>query len=118
MPWLLGSAFSPGDLDAGKSYTHLKISHLEHSVRDQFIRVYVDRGYLDGEDWMWAAVGKAQVFLIRDEPAADPAGTDYTDLVATVVVDEDVDALLYDLNSAALYAYLETKGLIGAGSAV
>jgi len=118
MPWLLDSAFSPGDLDAGKSYTHLKISHLEHSVRDQFIRVYVDRGYLDGEDWMWAAVGKAQVFLIRDEPTTDPAGTDYTDLVSTVVAEGEEGDLVYDLNSAALYAYLETKGLIGAGSAV
>ena len=85
MPWLLDTAFSPGDLDAGKSYTHQKIAHLEHSIREKFIRLHIERGYIDGSDWVWATQGEALVVLIKDDPAAEPAVTDYTDLVATVV---------------------------------
>jgi hypothetical protein len=118
MPWLLDTAFSPGDLDAGKSYTHQKIAHLEHSIREKFIRLHIERGYIDGSDWVWATQGEALVVLIKDDPAAEPAVTDYTDLVATVVGVGEEGEILYDLNAAALYAYLAANSHIAAGSVV
>lgn len=120
MPWLLDSAFSPGDLDSGKSYTHLKIAHLEHSIREGFLRVHVERGYITGGAWVSApdSLGQLPPMMVKDEPAAEPAGTDYADLMATVVAVGEEGEAIYDLAAAAIYTFLASKGWIAAGSVV
>lgn len=110
MPILLTTAFDPGDLDPGKSYTHVKIVHLEHDVEGQAIRLICKRGYLAGGVFVVGGVSPVMVHQIQDQPSLEPPGTDYTSLVAETVVSGDVGELVYDVNAQHLYQHLLTKG--------
>lgn len=110
MPILLTTAFDPGDLDPGKSYTHVKIVHLEHDVGGGSIRMICKRGYLDGGDFVPGAVSPTMVHQVQDQPSLEPPGTDYTSLVSETVVSGDVGGLVYDVNAQHLYQYLLDQG--------
>jgi hypothetical protein len=106
MPIQLTTAFDPGDLDPEKSYTHVKIVHLEHSIVDAFIRLVVARGYLDEGAFVESQIAKRAIYNIVDEGE----GTDYTSMVAETVVSGDVGEKVYDVNAQHLYQWLIDKG--------
>jgi len=100
MPLLLTAAFSPGDLDPGKSYTHVKVLSFSMSIAHSVIEVTVERGYLDDGAWVKGEKAPTQRFVIKDD--------DYTTLVASLP--EDDTTPLYTQVANVIYNWLTTNG--------
>ena len=79
MPILLTTPFDPGELDTG-TYPRAKIIRLEIDPEYNWIKMIVQFGDQDGNDWNPGVAGHMEV-LVQD--TVDPPCTDYTDLVST-----------------------------------
>lgn len=77
----LTTAFNPGDMDPGKSYTHVQIHELRWDMPKKQMMVRVVRGYLESSNFVIGKVPDAWV-VFADGGPKNPQLTDYTDLIA------------------------------------
>lgn len=97
---LLTAAFSPGDIDAGKSYTHLKVRQLVETVNKKAIIGVLDYGYLNEAVWVQ---GSAPALTVEIR------GDDYDTLVAETP--DNLDDSIRDQFGAKFYQYVIDEGL-------
>lgn len=117
MPILLTTPFDPGSVDPGKSYTHAKITRIDHKVDEKEIRLYVTYGYKLSGVWTPGRV-RPDRFIIENKPelrdpegnllqAADPV---FDNLAAPPPA--NLADSLYDQNAARLYQWLIDGGAL------
>lgn len=63
----LTTAFNPGDSDPGKTYTHVRTVEVVLQARDQWIRVGMERLYLDGAEWVIGNTGMLNLTIDRED---------------------------------------------------
>ena len=127
MPWLLTTPIDAGDLDSG-TYAEVKIIRFTQDPSRERFNVRLEYGNTVDGKWISG-------FSPRSKDAhATIMGTDYTDLVSAAVPDvqtsDPADAVKYEAVGAvwvertyyavkrALYEWLNTNGIIDAGSIV
>lgn len=72
----LTTAFNPGDVDSGKSYTHVKIVEFRAHIEKKQITIISQLGYLDGGEWI-AGLIEPKIFVVSNGKVVQA----YTDLV-------------------------------------
>jgi hypothetical protein len=85
MRMLLSTPYDPGEIDPGKSYTHVRIVDIHHIPHDDggpgvpSMEMRVARGYLDPTDFK---AGLTPVTIFRLEDGTPERTTHYTNLSA------------------------------------
>lgn len=102
MPIQLNTPFDPGDMDPGKSYTHVEVDQIEFSRDRKRVNFAVNRGYLVGGQFVRGAASRRATYLIQDEEGS----SEYTDFMATAA-----SGTLEQTVAAGLYTWLLTKGI-------
>lgn len=54
MPVTLSTSFDPGSFDPGKTYGKIKVVEFILDLYRSEIRLTIGRGYVDGDEWIWA----------------------------------------------------------------
>ena len=107
MPLFLDTPFNPGDIDPGVQYTLIIVTRMEVDLRQKYIRLVVERGYMNGADLKLSEVTSPMVFMIKDDEFVDPPLTGYSDIVTTMGV---ADELVYDQVAGSIYQWLIDEG--------
>ena len=107
MPWSLTTPISSGDLDA-TSYGEVKIVRQTHDSVRRIITVDLEYGNTVEDVWVPGIQPRGKL------GSAYIQGTDYSTLVANS--EPELNEKTYDAVKRGLYAYLNTKGVIGAGT--
>jgi len=122
MPLNLSVAFDPGDLDPGKSYTHVKIVSTDHNSEAKTIRVVVARGYMSEGEFVESTIAKRQLHTVQNVEGDLAYDTVVSNSAPNVETSDPEDSLRYAAAGAvwvektyyavkrALYEWLEDKG--------
>ena len=109
---VLSTAFSPGDVDPGKSYTHLRIVEIRINTCKKSIGMLTQHGYMESGEWTPGKVAPT-VFTVTNGKSVNA----YDNLVvASVALQTDVVApgvSEYNVYAAAgrcCYQWLIDKG--------
>lgn len=95
MPIQLDVAFDPGDMDPGKSYTHVEVTQIQFDRFRKKVGFSVSRGYLESGEFVVGSAAPRQSFTIGDVEG----GTEYTDFMgaaASGTLEETVAVGLYN----------------------
>jgi len=104
MPIVLTTDFNPGDHDPGESYPRAKIDDITINVKQKAVAIVVSFGNVVDDKWSEGVGSKKRRVVIRDTPNAEPPGTDFTDLMATLTNDGEN---VYDAVKRVAYAKLQ-----------
>ena len=102
MPIQLNTPFDPGDMDPGKSYTHVEVDQIEFIRDRKRISFSVNRGYLVGGEFVRGTASRRANYLIQDEGG----GSEYTDFMGTTP-----SGTLEQTVALGLYTWLLAKGI-------
>lgn len=102
MPIQLTTTKSPGYLDEGKTYTHLKIIWFKLDLEAKIIEARYALGYMDGDNFI-EGVGGRKTLVVENVPAStdengDPVAADpaFDDLITE-------NQTTYDAAASAIY---------------
>ena len=104
MPIVLTTAASPGDNDPGQTYPKGKVTNINIDILQSFVQVTMQFGDDPGSVWGRGPGLRMRRFTIQDNPSADPATTDFTDLLATLTNDGEN---IHDAIKRIVYAKLQ-----------
>jgi len=95
MPIQLDVAFDPGDMDPGKSYTHVEVFRIEFDRNRKKVSFDVYRGYLESGEFVRGTASRRQSYLIEDKEG-DAAYAAFMDAAASGTLEQTVAVGLYN----------------------